>query len=351
MADLASLGPIWSNLAGATAGGIAGGIGQDLFPAPARDALDRRRSDARSPLAPTWPCRYNTRRAGTTCSPGKVWMSICAPFPDSRDRDGKVRNVVRRRNRPASFSECSVPDLAASTVYPGLPHSCRDGLVSAGESSDDNLRLPDSALRALHEVPIDAFEAQCTEALLKRLRRYALLHARLPGGEHLGDAAAHAEEVVQAAATDVLAGVLRWDPAERQLESLLLDVVRLRIRRDRRRAARHPHVSIDATRSDRPPTSAGATEAHLVSHGALGWRSESGLAAGKLGVMQLLRERLEGDLLASRFLAAIDQGASKRAEIMRAAQLSRTEYYSTRRRLARLLAQIETGERSPSREN
>src|SRR5262249_47359307 len=97
---------------------------------------------------------------------------------------------------------------------------------------------------------VEAFDAQCTEATLKRLRRYALLLARLPGGEQLGDHTAYAEETVQAVITDVVDGVLRWHPSAQDLEPYLTDVIRLRVRRDRRRAARYEHVSLTALLPD-----------------------------------------------------------------------------------------------------
>jgi hypothetical protein len=220
--------------------------------------------------------------------------------------------------------------------------------VNAGESSDDNL----PALRAARYVPTDAwveaFDAQCTEATLKRLRRYALLLARLPGGDHLGDSAAYAEEIVQAVVTDAMDGVLRWDPDARDLEPYLIDVIRLRIRRDRRRAARYEHVSLDAAQAHDP-----ASLLRDVETGPSGDapQRDAGVWGEMTATMERLRALVAADPLALRFLDALDQSAETRTEIMRVAGLTRAEYHNTRRRLARLLAHLHPGRRMVAEDN
>jgi hypothetical protein len=223
--------------------------------------------------------------------------------------------------------------------------------VSVGESSDDNVRStrPEPFVHA--EASIEAFDEQCTEALLKRLRRYVLLLARVPGGEHLGDAASYAEEQVQAAVTDLVGGVLRWDPSTKDLEPYLMDVIRLRVRRDRKRAARFEHVSIDATPSSNPGMPIGEMQLYLAAHADEG---EGRSTDTMTRTMQRLRGFFAEDPLALRFLDAIDPNdrhATTRSEIMKAARLTRGEYHNTRRRIARYLARRGRGQSSRAKDN
>jgi hypothetical protein len=217
--------------------------------------------------------------------------------------------------------------------------------VSVGESSDDNLRStrPEPFVHA--EAWIEAFDEQCTEALLKRLRRYALLLARIPGGEHLGDAASYAEEQVQAAVTDLVGGVLRWDPSTKNLEPYLMDVIRLRVRRDRKRAARFQHVSIDATPSSNSGMPIRDMELQLAASASPhADEREVSSPSSMTRTMQRLRDFFSEDPPALRYLDAIDAigpDATTRAEIMKAAGLTRAEYHNTRRRVARHIARLD----------
>lgn len=227
--------------------------------------------------------------------------------------------------------------------------------MSVGESSDDNLRSarPEPLVHA--EAWIEAFDEQCTEAMLKRLRRYALLLARVPGGELLGDAACYAEEQVQAAVTDLVAGVLRWDPSSRNLEPYLTDVIRLRVRRDRKRAARFKQVSINATPcSDRGSPIREADLQLAAGASVHGDEREVNGSDSLTRTMQRLRDFLSEDPLALRFLDAIDaidHDAPTRSEIMKVAGLTRAEYHNTRRRIARYLARLDRGQDSRAKDN
>lgn len=227
--------------------------------------------------------------------------------------------------------------------------------MSVSESSDDNLRStrPEPVVHA--EAWVEAFDKQCTEALLKRLRRYALLLARAPGGEHLGDAASYAEEQVQAAVTDLVGGVVRWDPSTKDLGSYLMDVIRLRVRRDRKRAARFRHVSIDATPSSNPGIPIRDMELYLAaSASAHADEREVSGPSSMARTMQQLRDFFSKDPLALRFLDAIDAiypDEATRSEIMKVAGLTRAEHHNTRRRIARYLAQLNRGQGSRAEDN
>lgn len=236
-------------------------------------------------------------------------------------------------------------DARTALHYTRDGESCRDRSVSVGESSNDNLRSARPEPFVPAEAWIEAFDTQCTEAMLKRLRRYTLLLARVSGGEHLGDHVSYAEELVQAAVTDLVAGVLRWDPSMKDLEPYLTDVLRLRVRRDRKRAARFKHVSIDAA-----PSALGAPIREVemrLAVSASARTDESEMSSSE----RRLRESFSDDPLALRFLDAVDQDATTRPEIMKVAGLTRAEYHNTRRRIARLLARFDRGQSTPARDN
>jgi hypothetical protein len=224
--------------------------------------------------------------------------------------------------------------------------------VSVGESSDDNLRAVPAQRHGPTDAWLEAFNTQCTEAMLKRLRRYALLLARCPGGEQLGDLTAYAEEVTQAVVTDVADGVLRWEPSARELEPYLTDVIRLRVRRDRKRAARYPHLSLDAVPPrDRAPL-LDEVDSQLASNAsARGDDHDADARRAMTATLGRIRRLVAADPLALRFLDAFDQGAATRGEIMKVAGFTRAEYHNTRRRLARLFSKLHLDRRAPAKDN
>jgi len=259
----------------------------------------------------------------------------------------------RTPGRPGTLALGMHCSNARTTLrYPRDDEPCRDRAVSVGESSDDNLRSTRPEPFVHPEAWIEAFDEQCTETLLKRLRRYAFLLARVPGGEHLGDAISYAEEQVQAAVTDLLGGVLRWDPSTTDLEPYLMDVIRLRARRDRKRAARFKHVSIDATPSSNPGMPVREIELRLaVSASVHADELEASSLSSIAHTMRQLRGFFSADPLAQRFLDAIDSDATTRSEIMKVAGLTRDEYHNTRRRIARYLAQPDHGRNPRGKDN
>jgi hypothetical protein len=173
--------------------------------------------------------------------------------------------------------------------------------------------------------------------MLKRLRRYAAMLSRGIAGRDRGDHLVYAEDVVQATVTDVISGVLAWDPAARPLEQYLIDTIRLRARRDGRRAARYKQVSIDAVRAGHRALPIDELEMQLATSAS----TTSGRGGEAVDLMsrsmQQLRDLVADDALAHRFLDAVADDATTRTEIMKAARLTRAEYHNTRRRLARLL--------------
>lgn len=300
----------------------------------------------------------NARRADATAS--GIGVLFASASSDSTHRGAPAETapdeVLRDPERPrASVLGMHCSNTRTTLRYPRDSEPCRNRSVSVGESSDDNLRStrPEPYVHA--EAWIEAFDEQCTETLLKRLRRYAFLLARIPGGEHLGDAAAYAEEQVQAAVTDLVGGVLQWDPSTKNLEGYLTDVIRLRVRRDRKRAARFTHVSIDATPSSNSGMPFREVELRLAT-GPSGDADEHEVSSpsSNTRTMQRLRGFFADDPIALRFLDAVDAldpDATTRSKIMKAAGLTRSEYHNTRRRIGRYLARLDRGQRSRGRGN
>jgi hypothetical protein len=102
---------------------------------------------------------------------------------------------------------------------------------------------------------IEAFEAQATMAMLRRIRRYArrlaqaVAHAGGVGGEY------YMHELVQDALGDTLIGLLRWDPSVTTLEAH-----RSRARHDRVLAMASGHESIDVDRANDDDRDGGVIE-------------------------------------------------------------------------------------------
>lgn len=86
--------------------------------------------------------------------------------------------------------------------------------MKAGEHSDDGSGRRHRDPFVPSEAWIDAFDAQCTDAMIKRLQRFAAAWARILGGEYAANDADYADELVQNVLTDTMEGVLRWDHAK-----------------------------------------------------------------------------------------------------------------------------------------
>jgi hypothetical protein len=219
--------------------------------------------------------------------------------------------------------------------------------MNADEHSDSNSQQRTRASFVPNEAWIDAFDAQCTEDMLKKLRRYAQSWARLLGRASDSNDPFYADELVQNAVTDTIAGVVRWDPTAGDLKSYLTDVIRLRARRDRKRTRHYDHVSIEALDPEDTLSLTAPSETLLLLSG------ENETSTGPDGgtsamtcTMTRLRALAADDPLVQRFLDETEQDATTRRAIMRIAGLTRTEYHNTRRRLARIVAQLDAGRRA-----
>ena len=78
---------------------------------------------------------------------------------------------------------------------------------------------------------IAAFEAEATALTLLQVRRFALRRGLGVPRAGLSDAM-YADELVQDALSDTIAGVVRWDPSRCRLASHLIGVIRSRSRNE-----------------------------------------------------------------------------------------------------------------------
>lgn len=174
---------------------------------------------------------------------------------------------------------------------------------------------------------IEAFEAQVTPAVLLHVRRYAMWRAHSvarAGG--LGDAF-YADELVQNALGDILAGVVHWDPTREPLAERLRDTVRSRSRHDRARASRFRHEawseSLLARMSADSPS-----------------EREYDRAAVAQQALQALRDAARGDREVLKILDAYAAGAVDKADVLQASGLKPARYTRARKRLRRKTLQL-----------
>jgi hypothetical protein len=184
------------------------------------------------------------------------------------------------------------------------------------------------------EAWIDVIEEQCTAGMLQRARRYA---ARRAHGVGHGSDDYYANELVQDALADTTIGVLHWDPNVKTLQRHIHDVVKMRTNYDRKRARRFPHESIDALTPDGEAATMAEVDAALLERAPDALGDSAALAAERVAK---LRQLTPGDRPVTRLLDALASGATRKADVMRVAELSSVAYDNARRRLRRLVSQL-----------
>jgi len=183
------------------------------------------------------------------------------------------------------------------------------------------------------EAWIDAFTAQCTDALRLKAKRYAKRRARGVGraGGHVDDY--YVRELVQDALTDTLLGVLAWNPNATPLENHVLDVIKSRTRHARKHAARYQRAGLDSS----TPTVRREIETCLgADHRP---DLDAALFAGE--VLARLRKLAHADASVLRLLDAMEGGAQTKAEILELGNLSAKSYRNARDRLSRLVRSMD----------
>ena len=181
---------------------------------------------------------------------------------------------------------------------------------------------------------IDAFEAQCTEKLMQRARRYAERRARGLGRTTDG---VYAGELVQDALTDTAIGVLYWDPSAKTLQRHIHDAIKTRTNHDRAHALKFPHEGLEVLNPDGEAEILAEADAALLERAQIESDETTELAAERLA---RLRQLARTDRAVLRLLDAFAMNATSRADVMRIAGLSAVAYDNARRRLRRLVVQL-----------
>lgn len=189
----------------------------------------------------------------------------------------------------------------------------------------------------LSEEWIDEFDAQCTELLLKRAKRYAAQRADDLGWKMPSAGAYDPDELVDNIVKDTLAGVLRWNPDVRNFDKHLFDAVRKRVTRYAKRMMQYPHESIDAVDSTGRSPAMAAVEIQL--------RAEAPEATVETRTrlaetISSLRKLGRNKPLVQRLLTAFECLATEEEDVMRKASLTSAQYHSARRQLARLVERL-----------
>src|SRR5678815_1117561 len=191
-------------------------------------------------------------------------------------------------------------------------------------------KRPEDVSRSARFVPskewIEAFNLQCTEELMRRAQQFP--------GQHHRDGAVDARELVQKVVFDTLRGALRWDPSVRTLEMHLCDAIRKRAQRERARAKRLPHASIDDTDADGESSVMAEADAQLLADAPEAAPDTVARAAETARALQSLASRKP---LVLRLLDAFAAGAISKEDAMSLAKMTEAEYHNARRQLARLI--------------
>jgi DNA-directed RNA polymerase specialized sigma24 family protein len=184
---------------------------------------------------------------------------------------------------------------------------------------------------------IDAFEAQCTPELYKRLKRFAVRRAQnvARAGGNVDDY--YTGELVQDAVADTALGVLRWDPGVQSLEVHLRDAIATRSSHDYRRAQRFRHESVDVLASDAPRTLMVEIEASLHEHVD---DDEGDVDARAAEVIAALRQLGAQDREVLLLLDAIAMGATTWKQVAKLTGLASGTYRNARNRLGRFVEQL-----------
>jgi hypothetical protein len=169
----------------------------------------------------------------------------------------------------------------------------------------------------------DAFIRAYTPALRENVLRFARGRVRMlvRAGGRVGED--DARDLVQAASADTALGVVTWDPAVKELEQHLIDVVKYRTRDEYLRLRRFPEVSLESASVARD------AERQLAANA----RNHHREAVDADAALAELRALAADDANVLRLLDAFVQGVTKRADVMRALGWSLKTYNATRERI------------------
>ncbi|HPH64296.1 MAG TPA: hypothetical protein PLF40_01055 [Kofleriaceae bacterium] len=176
-------------------------------------------------------------------------------------------------------------------------------------------------------VWIAAFEAEATAPTLLLVRRYALLRGRGVARAGGRSDAAYADELVQDALSDTIAGVVCWDPSRYRLATHLIGVIRSRSRHERARSMRFRHEAWSESLLARMSVDSPSER-------------EYDRAAVAQQALHALRDAARGDREVLKILDAYAAGAVDKADVLQASGLKPARYTRARKRLRRKTLQL-----------
>ena len=178
-----------------------------------------------------------------------------------------------------------------------------------------------------------AFEEQATDEMMARLYTYAETRARMIQKAARRKDPLVARELVADAMADTFTGAVTWDPDKASLDAHLCCVIRSKSSHVLRHAKRFRYVSLDddANRGDslEQETSEAMQRDNLSN-------DEQAISVRCRAVIAALRKLAGSDEPVQQILAALEQGATERHEIMKLTGMKSATYHNARRRLARL---------------
>jgi hypothetical protein len=190
------------------------------------------------------------------------------------------------------------------------------------------------------EAWIEAFAAQCTEALWEAARKYAAHRAVAVRRVNSAADAYYERELVQDALGDTSMQIVRWDPSVRSLKEHIFAVIRTRTYHDYQRANRFRRESFDAGDGDTAPELVAEVEAALQDRTP---RADPALAARIAERIAEVRTLAASDPVVVAVLDAADDGACDKADVMHHAQISDPTYHAAKVRLTRIVKKLSPG--------
>jgi hypothetical protein len=195
------------------------------------------------------------------------------------------------------------------------------------------------------EAWIEAFAAQCTEALWEAARKYATHRAAAVRRVNSAADAYYERELVQDAIGDTAMRIVHWDPSVRSLKEHVFAVIRTRTYHDYQHANRFRRESFDAGDGDIAPELVAEVESALQDRTPC---ADPALAARIAERMAEVRTLAASDPVVVAVLDAADDGACDKADVMHHAQISDHAYHAAKGRLTRIVKKLSPGTR-PSR--
>lgn len=194
--------------------------------------------------------------------------------------------------------------------------------IDETQDGDDVAWAPDEAW-------IDALQAQLSEPMLDRVRRYARTRAIgvARAGRKVDDY--YARELVQDAVADTFTGALRWHPDAISLEAHLVRAVRCRTKDERKRLARFRHQALDDS------TDSARDAEHELST-ACDTSPEGERRRHAADVLAQVREHVAGDRDVLRILDAYAAGVTAKADVLAFVGMRSRTYHNAHNRLVRL---------------